>query len=140
MNRVYSLACIVVLFFPSLIASQTTTRHIREPLTINPDAALKMVTYWKPIEPDGDAHLETTVKVVVIVGRKGQVERLRIISGHPMAYGRVLEALKGWKFNAYFLNGQPMALRFHLYVRIRPHQMTTLDDIRKSTAQRGKSI
>jgi TonB family protein len=48
------------------------------------------------------------VVVEAIINKQGTVDRLRVLSGHPMLISAALDAMKSWRYRPYLLNGQPV--------------------------------
>jgi TonB family protein len=45
-------------------------------------------------------NLVGTVKVEVVIGQDGKVKESKVIGGHPLLVGSVLEKLKEWKYES----------------------------------------
>jgi len=53
------------------------------------------------------ARVEGTVFLEVQINKSGEVERVALVSGHPMLAPAAIDAVKEWKYRPYLLNGQP---------------------------------
>jgi len=42
------------------------------------------------------------------ISKTGDIQNLRLISGHPMLAPAAIEAVKQWKYKPYLLNGEPV--------------------------------
>ncbi len=52
------------------------------------------------------AHVSGTVQLQATIGRDGNIQNLRVISGHPMLAPAAVQAVKQWKYRPYLLNGE----------------------------------
>jgi len=62
----------------------------------------------EPIYPPGtvdNLHLIGTVVIVVAVDANGEVNCVRIISGHPIITGGTIDSVRRWKFRPYVTRG-----------------------------------
>jgi TonB family protein len=53
------------------------------------------------------ARIEGTVILRLQISKAGDVEKLDLISGHPMLAPSAIEAVKQWKYKPYLVNGDP---------------------------------
>src|ERR1019366_767181 len=44
----------------------------------------------------------------MLIRKDGAIENRHVASGHPMLTGAALEAVKGWRYKPYYLNGEPV--------------------------------
>jgi protein TonB len=59
--------------------------------------------------PDAaDHHVYGLVKVNVMIGKDGHVERIKLISGHPLLAPAALQAVRQWTFQPTQANGIPV--------------------------------
>jgi TonB family protein len=67
-----------------------------------------VVTKVAPIYPAEakQAHVQGTVTLRVEISKAGDVEYVKLISGHPMLAPAAIEAVKHWKYKPYLLNGE----------------------------------
>ena len=57
--------------------------------------------------PDAKAaRIQGSVVIGVIIGKDGNVQSERLISGHPLLAPAAIDAVKQWKYRPYLLNGQ----------------------------------
>jgi len=54
------------------------------------------------------ARIQGTVLLQAEISKDGQIENLRLISGHPMLAPAAIEAVKQWRYKPYILNGEPV--------------------------------
>jgi TonB family protein len=57
--------------------------------------------------PDAKAaRIQGSVIIGVIIGKEGNVQSARLVSGHPLLAPAAMDAVKQWKYRPYLLNGQ----------------------------------
>jgi protein TonB len=57
------------------------------------------------------ARIQGTVRYAVLIGKEGDVEALRLISGHPLLVKNSTEAVQQWKYQPTLLNGNPVEVQ-----------------------------
>jgi bla regulator protein blaR1 len=62
------------------------------------------------------AHIQGAVVLDATIGKGGEVENLRLISGHPILAPAALGAVKQWKYEPYLLNGEPVEVETQVEV------------------------
>jgi periplasmic protein TonB len=70
----------------------------------------KLIQQVKPLYPQlaRSARVQDTVVLEAIISRDGNVERLRVLSGHPWLIPAALEAVQQWRYRPTLLNGEPV--------------------------------
>ncbi len=70
----------------------------------------KLVSQPKPLYPElaKKARVQGTVRFNAIIGKDGNIQDLRVASGHPLLVPAAFEAVKQWKYRATTLNDQPV--------------------------------
>jgi protein TonB len=53
------------------------------------------------------AHMQGSVTLHAVISKTGTIEKLEAISGPEMLKGAALDAVKGWRYKPYLLNGEP---------------------------------
>ena len=66
------------------------------------------------------ARIQGTVRLEVLIAADGAVKQVRLISGHPMLAGAVLEAVKKWRYRPTLLDGEPVEVVTQVEVRLPP--------------------
>jgi TonB family protein len=76
------------------------------------------LTKVNPQYPDDakQARIQGTVVMQAEIDKEGNVEKLTLISGHPMLAPAALEAVKQWKYKPYLFNGQPVKVETQVIV------------------------
>lgn len=70
----------------------------------------RLVFAPKPVYPKLaiQAHITGTVKLAVLIGEDGAVERIRLIGGHPFLVPAAMDAVKQWEYEPTLLDGSPV--------------------------------
>lgn len=63
------------------------------------------------------AGIQGEVQLSAVIGRDGQIERLQVLSGHPMLVRAALEAVRQWRYRPYYLNGEPVEVATQITVK-----------------------
>jgi protein TonB len=67
------------------------------------------------------ARIQGVVVLTAIIDKDGNVQRLQLMSGHPLLAPAAIEAVKQWRYKPFLLNGQPLEVEttvtvdFHLH-------------------------
>ena len=92
--------------------------HIR----VSEAAANKLITFRvQPVYPP-DVCIEGHVVMRVVIAKSGSVTSVEAVNGHPMLVGPAIDAVKQWRYQQFFLNGQPVEIETHATVMFRPPQ------------------
>jgi TonB family protein len=51
-----------------------------------------------------------------LIDKDGNIEKLDLVSGHPMLAPAALQAVKQWKYKPYLLNGEPVKVQTEIIV------------------------
>jgi protein TonB len=62
------------------------------------------------------ARIQGQVVLQAEISKGGNIENLRLISGHPMLAPAAIEAVKQWRYKPYILNGEPVAVETQVVV------------------------
>ncbi len=62
------------------------------------------------------ARIQGTVLLAAEISKDGNIENLRLISGHPMLAPAAIEAVKQWRYKPYILNGEPVEVETQITV------------------------
>ena len=62
------------------------------------------------------ARIQGTVILQAEISKSGDIQNLRLISGHPMLAPAAIEAVKQWKYKPYLLNGEPVEVETQVQV------------------------
>jgi protein TonB len=53
-------------------------------------------------------HLQGAVVLDATISQQGQIEDLKVVSGHPLLAEAAKDAVAQWQYTPFLLNGQPM--------------------------------
>ena len=62
------------------------------------------------------ARIQGTVVLQATISRGGTIENLHVISGPPMLQSAAMEAVRGWRYKPYLLNGEPVEVETQVNV------------------------
>ena len=54
------------------------------------------------------ARIQGVVRLEAIISKNGTIERLQLLSGHPLLVPSALDAVKQWRYRPTILNGEPV--------------------------------
>ena len=92
---------------PSAVPKVATPQRVRVSQGVSQGLLLHQV---KPSYPPlaRQARIQGTVVLQAVIGKDGNIQGLKVVSGHPMLAPAALEAVKQWKYKPYYLNGEPV--------------------------------
>jgi protein TonB len=72
----------------------------------------------EPIYPPiaRSAGIQGSVVIAAVIGRDGSVEKLQVLSGHPMLIKPAIDAVSQWRYRPYILNDAPIEVDTHITV------------------------
>jgi protein TonB len=62
------------------------------------------------------ARIQGTVVLRAIISREGRIEKLQVVSGHPLLAPAAIEAVRQWRYRPYLLNDQPVEVETQVTV------------------------
>src|SRR6185369_9273455 len=92
---------------PVAVPKVATPQRVRVSQGVTQGLLLRQV---KPNYPQlaRTARIQGAVLLQAEISKSGDIQNLRVISGHPMLIQSALEAVKQWKYKPYYLNGEPV--------------------------------
>jgi protein TonB len=57
-----------------------------------------------------ETRTQGTVVLQATIGKTGQIENLRVLSGPPLLQRAALDAVRAWRYKPFYLNGEPVAV------------------------------
>lgn len=66
------------------------------------------------------AHIQGDVVLRVRIGKNGELNEIKLLSGHPLLVQSAFDAVKQWRYRPYLLNGDPVevettiTIKYHL--------------------------
>ena len=97
----------------SVISTPTAVPKVATPTRIRVSQGVSqglLIHQVKPSYPAlaRQARIQGTVVLQAVIGKDGNIQNLKVVSGHPMLAPAALEAVKQWKYKPYYLNGEPV--------------------------------
>ena len=73
-------------------------------------AAARVICRPEPVYPELALKTRTqgTVRLEAIIGTEGTIQKLKVLSGHPLLVRAALEAVAHWRYQPALLNGEPV--------------------------------
>src|SRR5438105_4159166 len=62
------------------------------------------------------ARIQGSVVLQAEISKAGDIQNLRLVSGHPMLAPAAIEAVKQWRYKPYYLNGEPVEVETQITV------------------------
>lgn len=62
------------------------------------------------------AHIQGTVMLQATIGKDGMVQNLRVVSGPPLLIESAMDAVRQWRYQPFYLNGQPVEVETQINV------------------------
>jgi protein TonB len=62
------------------------------------------------------ARIQGPVVLEAVISRRGTIENLRVLSGHPMLVRAAVEAVIQWRYRSYVLNNEPVEVETQITV------------------------
>ncbi len=92
---------------PTAVPKVATPQRVRVSQGVSQGLLIHQV---KPTYPPlaRQARIQGTVVLQAVIGKDGNIQNLKVVSGHPMLAPAALEAVKQWKYKPYYLNGEPV--------------------------------
>jgi periplasmic protein TonB len=57
-----------------------------------------------------EARIQGVVVLTAVIAKDGTIQKLEVVSGHPMLIPAAINAVKQWRYKPYLLNGQPVEI------------------------------
>ena len=69
-----------------------------------------LINQARPVYPPlaRQARIQGTVKLTAIISKDGTIQKLEVLSGHPLLIPAALQAVKEWRYKPTLLNGEPV--------------------------------
>ena len=65
------------------------------------------------------SHVQGDVIISAIIDAQGNIAEMKMVSGHPLLIEAAMKALRSWKFEPTYLNGQPWPVSWDITVKFR---------------------
>jgi protein TonB len=79
----------------------------------------------KKVEPEyppaaKTAKIQGDVIIHVLIDKKGHVDKVRTMTGHPMLVDAAMAAAKQWQYEPFYLNGKPIEVETNILFKFHP--------------------
>ncbi len=115
MKRHWIAAVLSLITLASLAAAQVVPQRVR---TIESVMAQRLVRRVAPLYPPlaRQAKVQGVVVLKVQISKSGDVQKIELVSGHPLLAPAAIEAVKQWKYTPYLLNAEPVEVETQVTV------------------------
>jgi protein TonB len=83
------------------------------------DQAIKKVDPKYPPAAQ-QAKIQGDVIIHVLIDKKGHVDKVRTMTGHPMLADAAMTAAKQWQYEPFYLNGKPIEVETNILFKFHP--------------------
>ncbi len=112
-----SISFLLFTFLSLLIGSQFAVAvHPERARVSEKRMQLLLVKRVKPRLPADAVHLRGVVELQAQIDKDGNVKKLKVISGHPLAVPAVIDAVRQWKYKPFVINGYPVEVDTTIHV------------------------
>jgi TonB family protein len=82
-----------------------------------------VISKVQPVYPPiaREARIQGSCVLKALINKQGNVADLTAISGHPLLLPAAIDAVKQWRFNPYYMNGQPVEVETQVTVNFELH-------------------
>jgi periplasmic protein TonB len=92
---------------PTAVPKVATPQRVRVSQGVTQGLVLRRVQpNYPPLARQ--ARIQGSVVLQAEISKSGDIQNLRLISGHPMLGPAAIDAVKQWKYKPYILNGEPV--------------------------------
>ncbi|HEY6252043.1 MAG TPA: energy transducer TonB [Candidatus Angelobacter sp.] len=116
--RIPHYAVLLVLLLGTIVGEDTP----KDLVQLKPEVAETLLVHKvNPAYPQMAkiAHVDGDVVLKATIGKKGDVESVRAVSGHPILIQSAMDAVRQWKYKPYVVNGKPVAVETTVTVKYR---------------------
>jgi protein TonB len=78
------------------------------------DLVRKILPTYPPLARS--ARIQGQVVLQAMISPQGMIEKLRVLSGHPMLVPAAIEAVRQWRYRPYILNNEPVEVETQITV------------------------
>jgi protein TonB len=98
-----------------LPAAPAPNIHMFRPSTLLEGSLIRRVQPVYP-PPARSARIQGSVVLFAVISKVGTIDRLRVLSGHPMLVPAAIEAVSQWRYRPYILNSEPIEVETQITV------------------------
>ncbi len=106
-KRLFVALIVALLVLLAYVPAASAAERIRVP---GSESQKKLVHKVTPVYPPEakEARIQGTVRLEAVISKEGDVAELSVVSGHPKLVQAALDAVKQWRYEPTYLNGQPV--------------------------------
>ena len=78
------------------------------------DLVRKILPVYPPLARS--ARIQGQVVLQAVISKKGVIENLKVLSGHPLLAPAAIEAVRQWRYRPYVLNNEPLEVETQITV------------------------
>lgn len=114
---------LILVVSPSIVAAQARPYRAR----VSENVMQKMLVHSvKPQCPQDGVRLEGQVVLKAVIDKAGNIESLKVVTGHPLLVPRAIDAVKQWTYKPFLINGNPVFVETTIRVQLKcPSGSTT---------------
>jgi periplasmic protein TonB len=88
------------------------------PLRVSHMSEGNLIRKVQPVYPGPAraARIQGAVVMQAVINKEGGIEKLRLLSGHPMLVRAAIEAVSQWRYRPYILNNEPVEVETQITV------------------------
>ena len=104
---------------PAVPSEKASAQQTPQRVRVSQKVAQQLVKKKVPPHYPEDAraeHIQDTVLMQVDIDREGRVEKVDLISGHPVRAPAAMEAVRKWKYKPFTLNGQAFPIETQVQI------------------------
>src|SRR5215467_842887 len=113
------LLILIILFFGNVLLAPGWSQEASPSTATQVQAStLQMLHRVAPIYPPlaRQARIQGTVVLRIIINKSGDVQDVKLFSGHPMLATAAVEAVRQWKYQPYMVDGQTVDVETDIQV------------------------
>ncbi|HUA15886.1 MAG TPA: energy transducer TonB [Verrucomicrobiae bacterium] len=96
-------------------APKPTTTHVYRVSSMLEGGLIHRV---QPVYPQlaRDARVQGPVVLFAVISKEGTIDKLKVLSGHPMLVAAAIDAVRQWRYKPYILNNEPIEVETQITV------------------------
>jgi protein TonB len=102
------LVCLAVVLLPGMgLLAQPQPAQV--PPRVQEQRLLRRV---RPVYPElaKKARIQGAVRLAVLIDEEGVVQRIKLISGHPLLVEAAIDAVRQWRYRPFWQDGEPVGV------------------------------
>ncbi len=99
---------------PAPLPPQPAVREFRTSRMLEGSLLYRVQPIYPPLART--ARIQGPVVLFAVISKSGNIDNLRVLSGHPMLAPAAIEAVSQWRYRPYILNGEPIEVETQITV------------------------